>query len=322
MVEGTGKSCTLRKCQGRRGCLCPKNPRATKERVYFGVDASQPAATATKPLSAAATVKHAPPAKGLTSRRRAGQATPRQKTMGARSNSKGGGKARHGAAVPGPPALATTPATDPAPSARETGKESETAVDLAVAGGDGLPGGQLQQLSVSDATEGGEDALWPVTGVVTLCYNHYRHEFEIAAPPGAVSVASIDDRFSFSYGFKGNYKIHLRGPGPDGPLLSRCQTGDMIEGYGSTDCAAQEGSWPRWGRDCSHLRPHPPPSPSAHLFQPPALHHMLGATVALWCSRLSSHHGGTPMFVATYCRRTAWRSAASTGQRWRWTRRC
>ena len=40
----------------------------------------------------------------------------------------------------------------------------------------------------------------PSEGEVTLRYNHYKHQFTIVAPPGKVSIAEINERFSFSYG--------------------------------------------------------------------------------------------------------------------------
>ena len=56
-----------------------------------------------------------------------------------------------------------------------------------------------------------------------LRYNHYRHELPVTVPPGAVPIAAIDDTFSFSYGFKGNYVIHLT-HGQDGPMLPQDAT--------------------------------------------------------------------------------------------------
>eukprot|EP00039_Didymoeca_costata_P010182 m.136365 g.136365 ORF g.136365 m.136365 type:complete len:266 (+) comp14731_c0_seq1:1812-2609(+) len=77
--------------------------------------------------------------------------------------------------------------------------------------------------------ENKEEEIQPVnpqTGITILRYNHYRHEFEITVPPGTLSVEDVNERFCFSYGFKGNYKIQLR-EGPEsggGPYAERNET--------------------------------------------------------------------------------------------------
>ena len=48
-------------------------------------------------------------------------------------------------------------------------------------------------------------------GKTILRYNHYRHEVDIVAPPGEVKIPDINELFSFSYGFKGDYEINIRG---------------------------------------------------------------------------------------------------------------
>ena len=76
----------------------------------------------------------------------------------------------------------------------------------------------------------------PVRGEAILRYNHYRHVFEVVAPPGRVEIAEVNERFSFSYGFKGQYEIHLRPADVGGvtqPRLSRgegCILGVAIGG--------------------------------------------------------------------------------------------
>ncbi len=48
----------------------------------------------------------------------------------------------------------------------------------------------------------------PVIGEVTIKYNHYKDKFKIS--DGTIDYASIDDKYSFSYVFKGNYVLKLK----------------------------------------------------------------------------------------------------------------
>jgi hypothetical protein len=74
-----------------------------------------------------------------------------------------------------------------------------------------------------------EMATMPKKGKVLLHYNHYKewlettfiyHELDEKFY-GSVSCAEVDDKFSFSYVFKGNYQVQLKGPGRTGPRCPR-----------------------------------------------------------------------------------------------------
>jgi hypothetical protein len=78
------------------------------------------------------------------------------------------------------------------------------------------------------ADSNGDEAPAPITGQATLRYNHYTKEVTVTWPPGSVTISDVNELFSLSYGFKGNYVIHLRGPGRDGALLP--QTDEVISG--------------------------------------------------------------------------------------------
>lgn len=52
---------------------------------------------------------------------------------------------------------------------------------------------------------------------MVLRYNHYRHDFELESSLGpGLTNAAVDERFAFSYGFQGDYKIHLHRNTRDG----------------------------------------------------------------------------------------------------------
>jgi hypothetical protein len=74
-----------------------------------------------------------------------------------------------------------------------------------------------------------EMATMPKKGKVLLHYNHYKEWVETTffhseaddKFTGAVSCAEVDEKFSFSFVFKGNYQVQLKGPGRKGPRLPR-----------------------------------------------------------------------------------------------------
>jgi hypothetical protein len=67
--------------------------------------------------------------------------------------------------------------------------------------------------------------LQPVAGSCVVRYNHYKNEHSITiseANPkdGRILVARLDEMFSFSAVYKGNFQTMLRGPGRGGDMLS------------------------------------------------------------------------------------------------------
>eukprot|EP00040_Diaphanoeca_grandis_P016662 m.86257 g.86257 ORF g.86257 m.86257 type:complete len:310 (-) comp25949_c0_seq1:16-945(-) len=223
--------CKLRKCQGKRGCVCVKSP--TKQ-VYLGVleTSGENDATAVSPTVLS---------------------TPR------------GSHTRINAA------LRTSPVRSPPPSTNNKVPPTSTQHRLPKEGnknrqsiGEGTvqPANNVQQESTNTArpidlpsptptTNGGDETAAqptvpenvsevqpeipkavkdnkPQTGSVTLKYNHYTHQVDVLCPPGSITIADVDELFSLSYGYKGDYVIHLRGPGEDGGLLT--QTDDVITG--------------------------------------------------------------------------------------------
>eukprot|EP00049_Salpingoeca_infusionum_P010836 m.186813 g.186813 ORF g.186813 m.186813 type:complete len:263 (-) comp14762_c0_seq1:244-1032(-) len=64
--------------------------------------------------------------------------------------------------------------------------------------------------STEGTSEMTKEAVELAAGDATLKYNHYTHAFHVEPPTFEVDVAEVDDRFSFSFGFQGNYTIQLR----------------------------------------------------------------------------------------------------------------
>eukprot|EP00052_Salpingoeca_macrocollata_P028011 m.268646 g.268646 ORF g.268646 m.268646 type:complete len:190 (+) comp22812_c1_seq10:87-656(+) len=172
--------CALRRCQGARGCLCPKKPTpggvlfrsGETGQVDLFVQGGPPTqATAAKPSGRK-------PAVATASRTAARQPAARDRA-----------KPRGAAAA--------------ASSALSPKQESVEQAQVP-------PQPQPPQPSAASA-----EPVLPFERPARLRYNHYVHK--VLQP--RVALADINEWFSFSYGFKGNYHIHVRGPGPDGPLL-------------------------------------------------------------------------------------------------------
>eukprot|EP00056_Hartaetosiga_gracilis_P021196 m.23158 g.23158 ORF g.23158 m.23158 type:complete len:292 (-) comp8947_c0_seq1:165-1040(-) len=202
----SGGKCPLKKCQGRRGCLCPKKKVASTP-VFAGVSddnvitveeqMQMQKKTRTKPKELQPQLKHISPTK-----RNQVRSSPQRKekvTTTKGSNTQGRKKINN---------KSSSYEGDADSSIDDhTTSTTNTTVD------------EKQQTEEDTVAE-----VVPVEGKCTLCYNHYKHEFSITYPPGSISVDEIKDRFSFDYGFKGNYKVHVIGPGEKGPRLHEAET--------------------------------------------------------------------------------------------------
>lgn len=250
-----------RRCQGKRGCLCIKAPSGQQPPVVYAglVHSGNPhlaSSAQSVPVTAVSTAKgHGPPTTVVATAK--GHGPPLAAVAAAKaqygppiavsssSPTKGVGSRAGGKPIASrgkPPArvvaikksetltsknttaaTTTTPslaATDTDPHTPPTSVQNDQASDDEAAGADTVP-----ETIIDDASS---DSAPITTGLATLRYNHYTKEVTITSPPGDISIADVDELFSLSYGFRGNYVIHLRGPGRDGPVLP--QTTSVISG--------------------------------------------------------------------------------------------
>lgn len=205
-MPSSSYKCALRKCQGRRGCLCP--PASRKQlsaRIVYGAASGaalpgiptkklQNTSSSSTPNSKRSA--HPQPRKVSAlllptgNRRRGGKAgnsanSPEVKNV--KNNCEGKGKSPVNVTLQGPtPTTVVTldPPLDPATCPSATPPAGAGA-------GAGAVGGGYK---------------------VVLRYNHYKKDFavDINSSRSAIAVASVIERFSFSYGFRGNYNVFLR----------------------------------------------------------------------------------------------------------------
>lgn len=192
----TSKKCCLRRCQGKRGCVCVKKPPppppapivyAASTRAVIRHRTSGPLsraiATATGPgARSSRTVSPGGPGKGRTDR----------------GPGKGKSRAeRSPAALPlrSPPAVKAhpPPASGPAVGDDQGGPAVLPPIEIAAIVTEAEAGVRVSQAGQQ----------------VTLRYNHYRHELALGEGD-ALQVSEIKELFAFDYGFKGDYKVHLR----------------------------------------------------------------------------------------------------------------
>ncbi len=83
---------------------------------------------------------------------------------------------------------------------------------------------EQQEAEAAAAKVEADRANQPIPGTAVIRYNHYKKDVSITtseANPagGTVAIAALDEQFSFSLVFNGNFKINLRGPGRKGERL-------------------------------------------------------------------------------------------------------
>jgi hypothetical protein len=94
----------------------------------------------------------------------------------------------------------------------------------------GIRGKRGRVEAAAKRTETEAAKLPPMRGTVRLHYSHYKKEVETIG--GSLKIQEVDQLFSFSFVFKGEYRVHLRGPGKrpgQGPRLSqKLEDGEII----------------------------------------------------------------------------------------------
>lgn len=196
--------CKLRKCQGRRGCLCVKSPPRTQ--VFAGVNPAMIVSPA--PKSTVVNQRSQPTVSSKGTRTSLAKA---KKTQTQNAKSRESAKISNVKEIP--------KKSSPTEKDKSSDVAAADAIKVAESGAD-VPDTKSEATNQDeDTSDTKPEAQEPVTGSTMLRYNHYKHTFNVTYPPGEVDIGEINERFSFSYGFKGDYKIHLRGPGEDGLQL-------------------------------------------------------------------------------------------------------